>query len=117
VRILVDESVDFPVVEALRTKSFDVKYIAESKAGISDNDVLRHAEEESRILLTADKDFGELVYRMGMIHSGVILYRLNGLDNSQKIQAIISAFNSHSDEFRDRFTVISKTHIRIRKAI
>jgi predicted nuclease of predicted toxin-antitoxin system len=117
VRVLADESVDYPVVEALRNKGLDVKYIAETDAGISDSEVLAFANREERLLLTADKDFGELVYRVGMVHPGVILYRLSGLLNLEKIQIITKVFTDHMEEFPSHFTVITKTHLRIRKMI
>jgi predicted nuclease of predicted toxin-antitoxin system len=115
VKVLADESVDYPVVDALRQKGIDVKYIAEFKSGVTDEIVLENAIRESRILLTADKDFGELVYRLGMLHSGVVLYRLTGLENKQKVKIIVSVFDDHLTELEDKFTVINQTHIRIRK--
>lgn len=61
---LADENVDRQIVERLRCVGFNVRYIAETDAGISDDEVLDLANSEESLLLTADKDFGELVFRL-----------------------------------------------------
>ncbi len=113
-KILADESVDFPLVIALLSLGYDIVYISESYPGISDELVLIKANSDNRILLTADKDFGELVYRLRKIHSGVILYRLNGWNIEQKTSLIVKVFSDHFHEFSGKFSVITKIHIRIR---
>jgi len=84
VNLFADESVDRPVVERLRQDSHDVVYVAELTPSITDDEVLRDANSRSAVLVTADKDFGELVFRQGAIHSGVVLLRLAGLANATK---------------------------------
>jgi predicted nuclease of predicted toxin-antitoxin system len=61
--LLADESIDRPIVVRLRQEGHIVRYIAELEPGISDDKVLEIANNEAAPLLTADKDFGELVYR------------------------------------------------------
>jgi predicted nuclease of predicted toxin-antitoxin system len=63
-KIVADEGVDRQVVEALRGENHDVTYIAELAPGISDEEVLQLANERDALLLTTDKDFGELVFRL-----------------------------------------------------
>jgi predicted nuclease of predicted toxin-antitoxin system len=84
VNLFADESVDQPVVERLRQDSHDVVSVAELAPSITDDEVLREANGRAAILVTADKDFGELVFRQGVVHSGVILLRLAGLSNTTK---------------------------------
>jgi len=62
-KFLADECCDDGMVKYLREKGIDVTYIQESKSGIADSQVLSEAYQEKRILITEDKDFGELVYR------------------------------------------------------
>ena len=62
-----DESVDRQIVDLLRTDGHAVRYIAEIEPGISDDIVLDMAYQETDLLLTADKDFGELVFRQGRL--------------------------------------------------
>lgn len=57
-KFLADESVEKSVVDWLRNQGFDVMYIAEKTPCISDEDVLRLANNEDRVLITNDKDFG-----------------------------------------------------------
>ena len=73
--LFADESVDGPVVERLRQDRHDVVYVAELAPSITDDAVLREANGRGAVLVTADKDFGELVFRQGAIHSGVVLHR------------------------------------------
>ena len=62
-KFLADECCNTGLVGSLREDGHDVLYILETKAGVSDDKVLLDAYNEERILLTEDKDFGELVYR------------------------------------------------------
>ncbi len=61
--LLADESIDRQIVDRIRQDGYDIKYIAEMEPGISDDNVLDISNQEERILLTADKDFRELIYR------------------------------------------------------
>jgi predicted nuclease of predicted toxin-antitoxin system len=63
VNFLADENIDQPIVERLRQENHQVWYIAEIAPNISDDIVLKLALDEKAILLTSDKDFGELVFR------------------------------------------------------
>ena len=73
---LADEGVESEIVETLRAQGHDVLYVLEMSPGISDSEVLDLANLASSILITSDKDFGELVFRQQRIHQGVILVRL-----------------------------------------
>ena len=77
--IVADESVDRQVVDRLRAEGHFVEYVAESSPSVADEVVLDLSYRSRAILLTADKDFGELVFRQRLPHSGVFLYRLAGL--------------------------------------
>jgi predicted nuclease of predicted toxin-antitoxin system len=63
--ILADESVAAPIVAQLRQAGHDVQFITELAPGSSDPAILVRANQDDRLLLTADKDFGELVVRYG----------------------------------------------------
>jgi uncharacterized protein with PIN domain len=63
-RLLADENIAASLVRALREDGIDVSYVAELASGITDDEVLDLAKAEARLLLTEDKDFGELVFRM-----------------------------------------------------
>ena len=82
--------------------------------GISDNVVLETANREGVLLLTADKDFGELVFRFRRLSSGVMLVRLYGLLPAKKAEIVVSIFKKHFDELLEAFSVITPMGIRIR---
>ena len=112
-KIVADENVDQQIVDRLRTNGHDVLYIAELDPGIADDAVLMRSRGSNAVLLTADKDFGELVFRQRLLHSGVVLIRLAGLDQT-KAELVAAAFARHAD-VRLGFAVLSKRALRLRK--
>lgn len=113
--LLADESVDRPIVDRLRQDGHTVLSVADLDPGIDDNAVLRLADRNRALLLTADKDFGELVFRMGSIHTGVVLTRLAGLSPETKARIVSAAFADHGNELPSAFSVVSSGRIRIRR--
>jgi len=113
-RLLADESVDAPIVTRLRSDGHRVDYVAEMAPGLSDDVVLDHASRGGAILLTADKDFGELVFRLGKATHGMVLSRLAGLSSIAKSQIISDALRIHGQEMPMAFTVITPAAVRIR---
>ncbi len=113
--LLADESVDRPIVERLRQEGHVVAYVAEFSPGITDDEVLQVANNSGALLLTADKDFGELVYRQGRVHAGVILLRLAGLPSAAKPNIVADVCRDHAPELAGAFTVVSPGMVRIRR--
>lgn len=112
--IVADESVDYPIVKRLRAERYEVIAIVELSPSISDDRVLEEANAREAVLLTADKDFGELVYRQKLVHNGVILLRLAGLAALAKAEIVVAMFAHHAEEFPGAFSVISPKLLRIR---
>ncbi len=71
-KFIVDECCDTGLVASLRFDGHDVLYISEKKPGAPDEEILLDAYNEGRILLTEDKDFGELVYRLKKPSRGIV---------------------------------------------
>jgi predicted nuclease of predicted toxin-antitoxin system len=115
VKIVGDESVDRQIVIRLRSDGHVVTYIAELDPGIDDDVVLLLAQQTGSLLLTADKDFGDLVFRLHRAHNGVLLVRLQGLDPERKADLVATTLAEHSDELADAFAVLSKTSLRVRR--
>ena len=113
--LLADEGVDKPIVDALRNNGFDVVYILETNRGADDEVILAMANTDKRLLLTQDKDFGELVFRLKKIHYRVILIRLEGYTPTSKADIVINMLIKYQDELIRSFTVIQPNAIRIRK--
>jgi predicted nuclease of predicted toxin-antitoxin system len=97
-RILADESVEGEVVARLRGEGHDVAYIPEASAGIRDDEVLARANAEGRVLLTEDKDFGDLAFFYGNRSLGVVLLRAHGADVEAKADLVANALETHEDE-------------------
>ena len=85
-RFLADESVDFPIIDLLRRHGFDVRCVSEEFPSKEDEFVLEAANVDDRLLITSDKDFGELVYRLKKVNKGVILLRIEELKSIEKAE-------------------------------
>ena len=114
-KFLADENMDTAIVSRLRQERHEVWYVAEMNPGIPDDDVLAIANRENAILITADKDFGELVFRLRRLATGIILLRLAGLSISAKCDIVAVTIQEHESELYSAFTVVAPTSIRIRK--
>lgn len=112
--LLIDESVDRQVVEKFREDGHNVVYVSDLDPGISDDVVLGTANSMRALLVTADKDFGELVFRRQQVSAGVLLIRLAGLPPQSKAELVAIAVRDHSDELAGAFSVLSPGMIRIR---
>ena len=115
--LLVDESVGKSIVDELRQNGHNVLYIAEFAPSIDDEAVLNQANLNRALLLTEDKDFGELVFRQGLLHMGVILIRLSGLSIQAKSTSVSTVLANHEDELLEAFSVISPGRVRIRRSL
>ena len=115
-RFIADEGIEKVIVIALRER-YDVVYIAAVAQGADDDYILELAEKENRILITLDKDFGELVFRLNQVHAGVILCRLQGLSNEEKATLVTMTIDKYHMQLIQSFTVIQPRNIRIRKRI
>lgn len=114
-KFLADEGVDRPIVAALRELGHDVLFVAEAHPGVDDNTVLNLANQEDRILMTRDKDFGELVFRLKQVHTGIVLNRLHELASEAKVALITRVLAEHSPELYGAYTVIQPGRVRIRR--
>lgn len=113
--LLADEGVDVAIVRRLRSDGHDVEYVAELAPGVTDDEVLSRANDAGRLLVTVDKDFGELVFRLGSVSIGVILIRLAGLTSSRKADVVSEAILEHGEQMTGAFTVVSPAVVRIRR--
>jgi len=115
--ILADENIVADVVARLRADGQDVVWIAELSPSIADGEVLERAAREGRVLVTDDKDFGELVVREGRPHRGVLLLRLHGMPPQERAALVSRVFARLGGELRDAFTVVERDGaVRIRKS-
>src|SRR2546423_12631021 len=110
---LADESCAGPVIRELRKVGHDVVAIAEVARGAIDEQVLQRALNEERVLVTEDRDFGELVYARSRSSAGVILVRFRGRARSTKPATVVQAVAKLGSRLRNAFTVIEPGRVRI----
>jgi predicted nuclease of predicted toxin-antitoxin system len=113
-RWLADECVSAALVAHLRAMGHDVSYIAELAPAEADSSVMAHAQREARLLLTEDKDFGELVFRRGGAVPGLVLIRIDperATLTSGRLDAAITRFG---DSLFGRYTVVQEARFRSR---
>lgn len=113
--LLADESIGQSIVDELRQNGHNVLYVAEFAPSIDDKAVLHQANLNHALLLTEDKDFGELVFRQGLVHMGVVLVRLSGLSLPAKVTSVSTVLANHENELLEAFSVISPGRVRIRR--
>ena len=111
-----DENIDRQIVDGLRQNGHDVWSIAEQESGISDEVVLEQARLRAAVLITGDKDFGELVFRMRRVSHGVVLVRLPGISPLTRAMHVLDAITNSASRLVGSFTVIDSTGLRIRPA-
>ena len=113
-RWLADECVAAPLVARLRDLGHDVSYMAERSAGTSDEEAIALAQAEDRILLTEDKDFGELVFRWRRLVPGLVLVRIDPELSALRSQRLQAAIERYGDALRGRYTVVEGARFRSR---
>ena len=114
-KFLLDQSADFRLILHLRESGHDVTAISRNyPPGLPDEDVLTIAREEARILLVADRDFGELIFNQELAHAGVIFFRLPGTTLQTKIEHLSTVLEEHTAELeRGAFLVVTPGRIRV----
>jgi predicted nuclease of predicted toxin-antitoxin system len=113
-RWLADECVAAALVSHLRGSGNDVSYVAEVEASASDAAIVRLAHDEERLLLTEDKDFGDLAFRLTMPVPGVVLLRLGLYDNTAKWTRLAAAIDHFGSNLFGRFVVVDDKRFRSR---
>jgi predicted nuclease of predicted toxin-antitoxin system len=113
-KLLADENLPAPVIAALRRLGHDVLAVAESKPGASDAEVLATAVQQNRLLLTLDRDYGDLIFHNGRpAPAGVILFRLAGTNPDDDNRRMIQVLQSDTD-WSGRLSAITEAFIRSR---
>ncbi len=113
-RILADENIPGAAVNQLRSRGFDVLWVRTDMPGSDDRTVLARAQREGRLLITFDKDFGELAYRAGLpASSGVVLFRV-AMPSARAVAQLLADTLEAREDWEGRFSVIDDEKIRIR---
>jgi predicted nuclease of predicted toxin-antitoxin system len=112
-RVLANENFPGDAVDALRARGHDVAWVRTDAPGSSDRQVLDRAVAEERLLVTFDKDFGELAFPAGLPAScGVVLFRMRLTSPAQVAQRAVAALESRAD-WAGHFAVVLDDRVRM----
>ncbi len=114
-KFLVDECTGTSVVACLRDEGHDAVAVVEVMPEADDEEILDRAVAEGRIVVTNDKDFGEMVFRSGLAHRGVVLLRLRDERAENKVRMMKVALVQVGERLRNHYVVATESGIRVRK--
>lgn len=109
VKFIADEGFSFPIASILREKGYDVQWIGDIAPGVDDEKIFEISQKEGRVILTEDKDFGELAT------SGIILLRIEPDQKELREKKVLEFFKEFSDKLKGYLVVIDKQKFRFRK--
>ena len=112
-KFIVDECTGPTVAKWLTMEGHDVVSVSPDRKGITDKEILKIAVKETRILITNDKDFGELIFKQKLPHCGVIFLRLIDETAKNKIIVLKNLVDHHNKIIdKGRFVVVTENNIR-----
>jgi predicted nuclease of predicted toxin-antitoxin system len=112
-RLLLDTCVWGGVCKELQAQGHDVIWAGEWPEDPGDDEILERAHREGRVLVTLDKDFGELVIVRGMPHAGII--RLVNLGTSQQTATCLRVIKLHGDDLKAGAIITAESNrLRVR---
>ncbi len=112
--VMADENFPGVTVGALKMRGHDVVWARTDCPGVSDKAVLERAQAEGRVVVTFDKDFGELAFRFGLPAAcGVILFRLSAPSSAALTRMVVEILESRKD-WHGSFAVVTEDRVRTR---
>ncbi len=112
-RILANENFPGEAVEALRDRGHDVAWVRTDSPGSTDRDVVHRAAAEARLLITFDKDFGELAFRAGRSSAaGIVLFRIAPSSPLHVAEFAVKVIEGRND-WAGHFSVVEEGHVRM----
>jgi len=114
-KFLIDMGVGKKVEKWFRENNYDVKCMRDINIRSKDSDILKLAASEGRMIITMDKDFGELVYNTGMLHAGVLILRLEDTKGEGKVDIVNRIVTGFSEKIENKFCVFQDGRPRIRE--
>jgi predicted nuclease of predicted toxin-antitoxin system len=114
-RFLADENFPGPSIRLLRAAAHDVLAVAESMPSVSDPAVLTRSTADDRILLTSDKDYGSLVFRLGLDPpAGVVFFRLGNARPEEHAELLLEFIDRTGSSLVGLYTTVTRRLVRQR---
>jgi len=113
IKFLADVNVEKPLVDYLSKQGYDIKWVPDYNCEVPDEGLLQLANEEKRIFITNDKDFGDLIFLQKKVSAGTILFRVKGQKSQEKIKLMKKLLMGYRDKLLNHYVVITKAKIRI----
>ncbi len=114
-KFLIDVGVGIGIENYLHQEGYDTKTVREIDPSMEDEEIIRTGVLENRMIVTMDKDFGELVYHSSMEHCGVLLLRLENANGSEKLQVVKHIMKNYGSQIKNCFCVFQNDKFRIRQ--
>ena len=111
-RFLIDECTGSKVAEWLRGQNYEVFSVFDEARGIADDEIITKAAAENWILVTNDKDFGEMIFRERREHRGIIFLRLEDERAANKMEVLRRLLESYAEKLPENFVVVTETKVR-----
>ena len=111
-KVLLDTCIWGPAQIEIREAGHDVIWSGDWEKDPGDEEILNRAHAENRVLVTLDKDFGELAILRGLPHHGII--RIVGFSVRQHAPVCLSVLNSHQKELEASAIVTAGPGSRLR---
>jgi len=111
-KFLADVNMEKRIVDFLRSSGNDVLWLPDYDCHLDDASLLKLAAEEDRIIVTNDKDFGELTFLQRRPSAGIILFRIDEQNVRVKITILKNMLLKYPEKFQRHFVVIARKRIR-----
>lgn len=111
--ILADENIEHAIIDELKIH-FQVISVYREFRGISDSEVIKLAQQNNAVILTEDKDFGDLVFVQNHNNISVVLLRYSFNERKEICATLVQLFKQKSFELVGKFTTVTIQKIRIR---
>jgi len=112
IKFIADVNIEKAIIDYLIEKGYDVKWVPDYNCEILDEDLLKLAKIEKRILITNDKDFWELIFLQKKLSTGIILIRVKGQRAEDKVILLKKLLKNYKDKLLNNFVIITDRKLR-----
>lgn len=114
-KLLANENYPIASVKLLRDKGYDITAISEISPGDKDTEVLLRAYRENRVIITFDRDYGEMIYKLRLpVPPGLIYLRFVPQNPLEPAEYVLGLLESKDITIKGKFTVGGEQQVRQR---